>query len=177
AENGCFIKTIKSPPPTRGPGSLSRSFSSGSSTSPPRSTPKPKSPTERSRDGEWVNMVANFNLSWKTACLEILSYMLMLVHGQFTERTPGAFIEERDASIVYRFWTGGTQPDGSESTDRQWARRQAAEAQNHIFDRFAVPSPPGPSSFTNPQSQSLGERYGLRIIPGRNSFLVLPNNV
>ena len=24
---------------------------------------------------------------------------------------------------------------------------------------------------------SLGERYGLRIIPGRNSFLVLPNNV
>jgi trehalose 6-phosphate synthase/phosphatase len=24
---------------------------------------------------------------------------------------------------------------------------------------------------------SLGERYGLRIIPGANSFLVLPNNV
>ena len=24
---------------------------------------------------------------------------------------------------------------------------------------------------------SLGERYGLRIIPGKNSFLVLPNNV
>src|SRR5689334_12811931 len=42
--------------------------------------------------------------------------------------------------------------------DRQWALRQAAEAQNHIFD-------------------SLGERFGLRIIPGRNSFLVIPNNV
>src|SRR6266498_3782697 len=24
---------------------------------------------------------------------------------------------------------------------------------------------------------SLGERYGLRIIPGRNSFLIMPNNV
>jgi trehalose 6-phosphate synthase/phosphatase len=26
-------------------------------------------------------------------------------------------------------------------------------------------------------TRSLGERYGLRIIPGDNSFLVLPNNV
>ena len=26
-------------------------------------------------------------------------------------------------------------------------------------------------------STSLGERYGLRIIPGRNSFLVMPNNI
>src|SRR5882757_998428 len=26
-------------------------------------------------------------------------------------------------------------------------------------------------------SPSLGERYGLRIIPGANSFLVLPNNI
>ncbi|KAI6107086.1 hypothetical protein EDD16DRAFT_121566 [Pisolithus croceorrhizus] len=43
-------------------------------------------------------------------------------------------------------------------SDRSWARRQAAEAQNHIFD-------------------SLGERYGLRIILGRNSFLVLLNNI
>ena len=25
--------------------------------------------------------------------------------------------------------------------------------------------------------RSLGEKYGLRIIPGKNSFLVLPNNV
>ena len=44
------------------------------------------------------------------------------------------------------------------ASDLQWARRQAAEAQNHIFD-------------------SLGERYGLRIIPGSTSFLVLPNNI
>ncbi|KAF9522515.1 alpha,alpha-trehalose-phosphate synthase [Crepidotus variabilis] len=96
--------------------------------------------------GEWISMVSNFNLTWKNSCLEILNY--------FTERTPGSFIEEREASMVWRFWTG----ESMDHPDRQWAQRQAAEAQNHIFD-------------------SLGERYGLRIIPGRNSFLVLPNNV
>ncbi|GBE87033.1 Putative alpha,alpha-trehalose-phosphate synthase [UDP-forming] 100 kDa [Sparassis crispa] len=99
----------------------------------------------RNGESSWINMVVNFNLTWKAPCLEILNY--------FTERTPGSFIEEREASIVWRFWT---EPD--HLSDRQWARRQAAEAQNHIFD-------------------SLGERYGLRIIPGANSFLVLPNNI
>ncbi|KAH8101288.1 glycosyltransferase family 20-domain-containing protein [Cristinia sonorae] len=105
--------------------------------------------TRQTRSGEsaWMNMVANFNLTWKAPCLEILHY--------FTERTPNSFIEEREASIVWRFWNG---PLDKTSSDRQWARRQAAEAQNHIFD-------------------SLGERYGLRIIPGSNSFLVLPNNI
>ncbi|KAF8890790.1 glycosyltransferase family 20-domain-containing protein [Gymnopilus junonius] len=97
---------------------------------------------------EWINMVSNFNLTWKSACLEILNY--------FTERTPGSFIEERQASMVWRFWTD--ESESSNTADRQWAQRQAAEAQNHIFD-------------------SLGERYGLRIIPGRNSFLVMPNNI
>ncbi|KAF9556929.1 hypothetical protein CPC08DRAFT_764923 [Agrocybe pediades] len=144
AENGCFIKT-------RSVGSF---------------------------NGEWINMVSNFNLTWKSACLEILNY--------FTERTPGSFIEEREASMVWRYWTpdseveqavaGQAEPisetdkqkiktetstaskKGNVSPAREWALRQAAEAQNHIFD-------------------SLGERYGLRIIPGRNSFLVLPNNI
>ncbi|CAK5279906.1 unnamed protein product [Mycena citricolor] len=97
--------------------------------------------------GGWISMVSTFNLGWKSSCIEILNY--------FTERTPGSFVEERMASIVWRFWTGETLEDCG---DRQWALRQAAEAQNHIFD-------------------SLGERYGLRIIPGDNSFLVLPNNV
>ncbi|KAH9476749.1 Putative alpha,alpha-trehalose-phosphate synthase [UDP-forming] 106 kDa subunit [Psilocybe cubensis] len=100
--------------------------------------------------GEWINMVSNFNLTWKSSCLEILNY--------FTERTPGSFIEERQASMVWRYWSGPSTTSSGENPDRQWAQRQAAEAQNHIFD-------------------SLGERYGLRIIPGRNSFLVLPNNV
>lgn len=59
---------------------------------------------------------------------------------QFTERTPGSFVEERDASVVWRFWTGAIAagPDDTDCADRQWARRQAAEAQNHIFDRFVV---------------------------------------
>ena len=35
--------------------------------------------------------------------------------------------------MVWRFWTG--QVADSQCADRQWARRQAAEAQNHIFDR------------------------------------------
>ncbi|KAL1937908.1 hypothetical protein VTO73DRAFT_12658 [Trametes versicolor] len=102
------------------------------------------------RDGKsnWISMVANFNLTWKASCLEMLQY--------FTERTPGSFIEEREASIVWRFWTEKNVED--HASDWQWARRQAAEAQNHIFD-------------------SLGERYGLRIIPGSTSFLVLPNNI
>ncbi|KIJ64234.1 glycosyltransferase family 20 protein [Hydnomerulius pinastri MD-312] len=95
---------------------------------------------------KWIDMVGNLNLTWKGPCIEILNY--------FTERTPGSFVEEREASVVWRFWTGPT----DDCSDRQWARRQAAEAQNHIFD-------------------SLGERYGLRIIPGANSFLVLPNNI
>jgi hypothetical protein len=55
---------------------------------------------------------------------------------------------------VWRFWTGPTDA----CPGRQWACRQAAEAQNHIFD-------------------SLGEQYGLWIIPGSNSFLVLLNNI
>ena len=27
------------------------------------------------RGGDWINMVANFNLTWKSACLEILNYV------------------------------------------------------------------------------------------------------
>lgn len=92
---------------------------------------------------------------------------------QFTERTPGSFVEEREASIVWRFWTN----QSDSQAERQWARRQAAEAQNHVFDRL-VPS----LSLLSLQasiitSNSLGEKYGLRIIPGENAFLVLPNNV
>ena len=28
--------------------------------------------------GEWINMVANFNLTWKAACMEILHYVSVL---------------------------------------------------------------------------------------------------
>ena len=56
--------------------------------------------------------------------------LIRIPFHQFGERTPGSFIEERGASMVWRFWTGDT-----DHPDRQWAQRQAAEAQNHIFDR------------------------------------------
>ncbi|KII83794.1 glycosyltransferase family 20 protein [Plicaturopsis crispa FD-325 SS-3] len=108
-----------------------------------------KTAPTRHAPSTWINMVSNFNLTWKSACVEILNY--------FTERTPGSFVEDREASIVWRFWTD-PEDAAADNHDFQWARRQAAEAQNHIFD-------------------SLGERYGLRIIPGKNSFLVLPNNI
>ncbi|KAF5353408.1 hypothetical protein D9756_007953 [Leucocoprinus leucothites] len=104
-------------------------------------------PGRNSATGEWINLVANLNMTWKSSCLEILHY--------FTERTPGSIVEEREASIVWRYWTGDPHAD---TADKQWARRQAAEAQNHVFD-------------------SLGERYGLRIIPGKSSFLILPGNI
>jgi len=37
----------------------------------------------KSGESSWITMVANFNLTWKNACIEILNY--------FTERTPGSF--------------------------------------------------------------------------------------
>ncbi|KAK7026806.1 Trehalose-6-P synthase/phosphatase complex subunit [Paramarasmius palmivorus] len=102
-------------------------------------------------NGEWEKLLPadeETTKKWKSACAEILNY--------FTERTPSSYIVQPpsspsnarfEASVEWRF-------DGSDG----WARRQAAEAQNHIFD-------------------SLGERYALRIIPSTNSFLVLPSNV
>jgi len=73
--------------------------------------------------------------------MEILNYVrlspphvfdgLLTRRVQFAERTPNSFIEERGATIVWRFWTGTS----DQASDRQWALRQAAEAQNHIFDR------------------------------------------
>ncbi|KAJ7275525.1 alpha,alpha-trehalose-phosphate synthase [Mycena haematopus] len=140
AENGCFIRPKVTPHrSSSGVLGMHGGRRNGAELSPVN--------TAASLPGGWINMVATFNLTWKSSCIEILNY--------FTERTPGSFVEERQASIVWRFWTGETTEDCG---DRQWALRQAAEAQNHIFD-------------------SLGERYGLRIIPGDNSFLVLPNNV
>ncbi|KAJ7102405.1 glycosyltransferase family 20 protein [Mycena belliarum] len=138
AENGCFIRP-KAPVPrtSNGTGLAGRRIGGGADLS----------LANTNMPGGWINMVATFNLTWKSSCVEILNY--------FTERTPGSFVEEREASVVWRFWTGDK---ADNCGDRQWAVRQAAEAQNHIFD-------------------SLGERYGLRIIPGDNSFLVLPNNV
>ncbi|KAG9043488.1 hypothetical protein FS837_009481 [Tulasnella sp. UAMH 9824] len=93
---------------------------------------------------EFVSLVSNVSMQWKKPCVDLLAY--------YTERTPGSFIEERGASIRWRYWPGN--PNDSELG---WARRQAAEAQNHIWD-------------------SLGEKFGLRIVPATRSFLVLPQS-
>lgn len=34
---------------------------------------KPRS--DRDGKSQWINMVANFNLTWKAACMEILQYV------------------------------------------------------------------------------------------------------
>ncbi|KAI6013251.1 glycosyltransferase family 20-domain-containing protein, partial [Pisolithus marmoratus] len=105
----------------------------------------------QSNGARWINMVANLDFAWKGPCVEILNCVI-------TERTRGSVVEERATSVIWRFWTATSPSSDSHYSDHSWARRQAAEAQNHILD-------------------SVGERYGLRIIPGQNSFLVLPNNI
>ncbi|KAJ7784837.1 glycosyltransferase family 20-domain-containing protein [Mycena maculata] len=139
AENGCFVRPKTAPRRSSARMSSLSARRSGAELTPAN--------TAATLPGGWINMVATFDLRWKSSCIEILNY--------FTERTPGSFVEERQASIVWRFCAGEASED---SGDRQWALRQAAEAQNHIFD-------------------SLGERYGLRIIPDDDSFLVLPNSI
>lgn len=72
---------------------------------------------------------------------------------------------------MWRYFSGDEAVDAG---DRAWARRQAAEAQNHIFDRYVVFL----QLLCRPRMHfSLGERYGLRIIPGKNAFLILPNYI
>lgn len=105
-----------------------------------------KPPGTEGKGDIWISMVSDLDDSWIPAAREILHY--------FTERTPGSFIDESDASATWRFWSDEHDVDA----ERLWARRQAAEAQNHLWD-------------------SLGERFGLRIVPRTNSFLVLPNKI
>ncbi|PWN42869.1 hypothetical protein IE81DRAFT_323008 [Ceraceosorus guamensis] len=97
---------------------------------------------------QWVSLVAGYNLSWMAPVREILSY--------FSERTEGSYMEERGASILWRFWSRSA--GDPHSHQAQWARKQSAELQNLVYD-------------------SLGERFSLRIIPGSTSFLIMPKGV
>ncbi|KAI6100783.1 hypothetical protein EDD16DRAFT_1526265 [Pisolithus croceorrhizus] len=151
AENGCFVKT-------REIGTKSNGQPNGA---------------------KWINTVANLDFAWKGPCIEILNYVVYRADARLIRQGM------RHTCYVALLWTGPTvsidddppittsTSDTSPTTtnaatsslssesyhsNRSWARRQVAEAQNHIFD-------------------SLGERYGLRIIPGQNSFLVPPNNI
>jgi trehalose-6-phosphatase len=104
-------------------------------------------------------------MTWKPICLELLQY--------FQERTPGSYIEERGASVVFRYFGRDAKREGH---DWEWARRQAAEAQNHIWDRYASKLD-ADVRCANDCACSLGERFGLRIVPGKTSFLIMPNNI
>ena len=35
----------------------------------------------RGKDQDWINMVANYNMTWKTPCLEILGYVCLYPFG------------------------------------------------------------------------------------------------
>ncbi|KAH8915799.1 glycosyltransferase family 20 protein [Atractiella rhizophila] len=95
-------------------------------------------------NGQWIQLTEDLDLEWRRAAFESLTY--------YTERTPGAFIEERGVTICWRY------PSAQhEDADPEWGRRQAAECQNHIMD-------------------SIGERYSLHIVQGTSSFLIIPSS-
>lgn len=71
----------------------------------------------------------------------------------FTERTPGSWIEERDTAIAWYFGSDSASP-----TDLSWAQRQSSEVQSLISD-------------------SLGERFALRILRRQSHFVIMPKNV
>lgn len=95
----------------------------------------------------WTSLVDGFNLQWRKPVLEILAY--------FTERTPGSWIEERQASVSWHF---NERTEAETGAERQWAHRQAAEVQSLIYD-------------------SLGERFSIRILHGSTRFNIMPKNV
>jgi trehalose-6-phosphatase len=98
---------------------------------------------------QWHKLVSGTHESWRQPVLEILRY--------YTERTPGSVIDDRGISIVWRYanTTEDAHPhglqlagashnghlsnempiykDGTGNEAYQWARRQAAEVQNHIM--------------------------------------------
>ena len=68
----------------------------------------------------------------------------------------------RSSKIAKRLWSGAS---GQARKGSSRATRQAAEAQNHIFDSFIISKSPN-------NVHSLIYKFG-----GRNSFLVMPNNM
>lgn len=90
----------------------------------------------------WNSLVAPMDLR---PVREILSY--------FSERTPGSYIEERSASVCWRFWNDKL--GDRNSHEAQWARRQSAEVANLIHERFS---------------------HSLRVVPCRTNCLILPRH-
>ncbi|KAI8977044.1 glycosyltransferase family 20-domain-containing protein [Mycotypha africana] len=95
----------------------------------------------RGKDG-WQQVYDNVDFSWKPAVREIFQY--------YTERTPGAYVETKDTSIVWHY-------QSSDNTS-QYASWQAAECQNHIAD-------------------SVNKNFAVHTVIGNTTIEVLPHDL
>lgn len=152
--------------------------------------------TQSNQGRTWHKLVSGAHDSWRQPVLEILRY--------YTERTPGSMIDDRGISIVWRYANTqddtdiesrrgsvasetGTDASGDHANETpifkdgvgneayHWARRQAAEVQNHIMvSTLHSGWPASCFSLRECQQDSLGERFGIQLYPGATSFLILP---
>ncbi|KAI9248200.1 glycosyltransferase family 20-domain-containing protein [Sporodiniella umbellata] len=93
--------------------------------------------------GEWEEIYGNVDFSWKPTVKDIFQY--------YTERTPGAYVESKDTSIVWHYRT-------IEGADSQYVTWQAAECQNHIAD-------------------SVNKNFAVHTVIGNTSIEVVPHEV
>ncbi|KAI8070783.1 glycosyltransferase family 20-domain-containing protein [Gongronella butleri] len=97
------------------------------------------------RGEDWQSFLPQVDLTWKPAVKEIFQY--------YTERTPGAYIEAKESSIVWHYRTTTTP-----GPDAQYVAWQAAECQNHIAD-------------------SVNKNFAVHTVAGRTNIEVLPHDV
>ncbi|KAI8084885.1 glycosyltransferase family 20-domain-containing protein [Halteromyces radiatus] len=91
----------------------------------------------------WQSLFEKIDLSWKPAVKEIFQY--------YTERTPGAYIETKETSIVWHYRT-------TPGPDAQYVAWQAAECQNHIAD-------------------SVNKNFAVHAVAGRTNIEVMPHEI
>ncbi|OAD69655.1 glycosyltransferase family 20 protein, partial [Phycomyces blakesleeanus NRRL 1555(-)] len=91
---------------------------------------------------EWQQLFTKIDISWQPAVQEIFQY--------YTERTPGAYIETKDISVIWHYRTVGQ--------DASYVAWQAAECQNHIADL-------------------VNKNFAVHVVAGTTSIEVLPNEI
>lgn len=96
-----------------------------------------------SGEGEWQQVYENVDFSWKPTVKEIFQY--------YTERTPGAYVENKDTSIVWHYRS-------SEGAASQFVSWQAAECQNHIAD-------------------SVNKNFAVHAVAGNTTIEVTPHDI
>ncbi|PHZ17998.1 putative alpha,alpha-trehalose phosphate synthase subunit TPS3 [Rhizopus microsporus ATCC 52813] len=95
------------------------------------------------RGEDWQQVYDNVDFSWKPTVKEIFQY--------YSERTPGAYVETKDTSIVWHYRT-------TEGTDSQYVSWQAAECQNHIAD-------------------SVNKNFAVHAVIGNTTIEVIPHDI